>query len=40
LALTLQNRNLRAARDLLLLRLISGAIDVTDLDIELPEAAA
>lgn len=40
LALTLQNRKLRAARDLLLPRLISGAIDVTDLDIVLPEAAA
>lgn len=32
--------NLRAARNLLLPRLISGEIDVTDLDIEVPEMAA
>lgn len=38
----LQNANerLRAARDLLLPRLISGEIDVTDLDVAVPEAAA
>ncbi len=34
------NANLRACRDLLLPRLISGEIDVTDLDIAVPEAAA
>ena len=34
------NANLRATRDLLLPRLISGEIDVTDLDIAMPEAAA
>ena len=34
------NERFRAARDLLLPRLISGEIDVTDLDIEVPEAAA
>jgi type I restriction enzyme S subunit len=33
-------RNLRATRDLLLPRLISGEIDVTDLDIVVPKAAA
>jgi type I restriction enzyme S subunit len=32
--------NLRAAQDLLLPRLISGEIDVTDLDIAMPEVAA
>ena len=31
---------LRETRDLLLPRLISGEIDVTDLDIDVPEAAA
>jgi len=35
-----QSSNLRACRDLLLPRLISGEIDVTDLDIAMPEAAA
>ena len=30
----------RASRDLLLPRLISGEIDVTDLDVAVPEAAA
>ena len=34
------NIDLRATRDLLLPRLISGEIDVTDLDIAVPEAAA
>jgi type I restriction enzyme S subunit len=34
------NRNLGATRDLLLPRLVSGEIDVTDLDIALPEVAA
>jgi type I restriction enzyme S subunit len=34
------NTNLIAARDLLLPRLISGEVDVSDLDIALPEAAA
>jgi len=34
------NRNLRKARDILLPRLISGEIDVTDLDIALAETAA
>lgn len=34
------NRNLRSTRELLLPRLISGEIDVTDLDIALPETAA
>jgi type I restriction enzyme S subunit len=34
------NRSLRATRDLLLPRLISGEIDVSDLDIAMPEAAA
>ena len=32
--------NLRATRDLLLPRLISGEIDVTDLDIAVPDLAA
>jgi type I restriction enzyme S subunit len=39
-ALEAINRHLRTIRDLLLPRLISGEIDVTDLDIEVPEAAA
>jgi len=41
-AVTLEyaNRRLQASRDLLLPRLISGEIDVTDLDIAMPEAAA
>lgn len=34
------NERLRITRDLLLPRLISGAIDVTDLDIAIPQAAA
>jgi len=34
------NERLRAARDLLLPRLISGEIDVTDLDVAVPEAPA
>jgi len=38
--LVMANRNLGASRDLLLPHLISGEIDVTDLDIALPEAAA
>jgi type I restriction enzyme S subunit len=33
-------QNLRATRDLLLPRLVSGEIDVTDLDIELPDLVA
>jgi type I restriction enzyme S subunit len=40
LALTLQSRALRASRDLLLPRLMSEEIDMTDLDIALPEVAA
>lgn len=40
LALTLANRNLRAGRDLLLPRLISGESDVTDRDIDVPDLAA
>jgi type I restriction enzyme, S subunit len=40
MALNGTNRNLRAARDLLLPRLISGEIDVTDLNIAVAEAAA
>ncbi len=40
LALTRQNRSLRAARDILLPRLILGKIDVADLDIAMPEALA
>ena len=41
-AVTLEfiNRHLRATRDLLLPRLISGEVDVADLDITMPEAAA
>jgi type I restriction enzyme S subunit len=38
-ALTGTSDNLRATRDLLLPRLVSGEIDVTDLDIAMPEAA-
>jgi type I restriction enzyme S subunit len=38
--LDLQLANLNATRDLLLPRLLSGQIDVTELDIEVPEAAA
>jgi type I restriction enzyme S subunit len=38
--LGIQVRNLRATRDLLLPRLISGTIDVTDLDIAMPADAA
>ena len=38
--LVMSNRNLRATRDLLLPRLISGEVDVTHLDIAMPEAAA
>ena len=34
------NERLRATRDLLMARLVSGAIDVTDLDIAVPELAA
>jgi type I restriction enzyme, S subunit len=34
------SERLRATRDLLLARLVSGAIDVTDLNIEVPEIAA
>ena len=39
-ALLLASVNLRATRDLLLPRLISGVVDVTDLDIAVSEAAA
>ncbi|MBA4388400.1 MAG: restriction endonuclease subunit S [Verrucomicrobia bacterium] len=35
-----RNRNLRQTRDLLLPKLISGEIDVSGLDIEIPESAA
>lgn len=38
--LVLSNRNLRATRDLLLPRLISGEIDVSDLDLDVGEPAA
>jgi type I restriction enzyme S subunit len=38
--LVMSTRNLRATRDHLLPRLISGDIDVTDLDIPIPQAAA
>jgi type I restriction enzyme S subunit len=38
--LQLQNENLRATRDLLLPRLISGEVDVSDLDIDVGDAAA
>jgi type I restriction enzyme S subunit len=38
--LTRSSENARVTRILLLPRLVSGAIDVTDLDIEMPEAAA
>ena len=37
--LVMSNRLLRSTRDLLLPRLISGAVDVTDVDIAMPEAA-
>jgi type I restriction enzyme S subunit len=40
LALTLANNNLRESRDLLLPRLISGEVDVSDLDIAMAEDAA
>ena len=40
LALILQSRNLRETRDLLLPRLISGDIDVADLDIIIEDSAA
>jgi type I restriction enzyme S subunit len=39
LSLTKSIRSLSRTRDLLLPRLVSGAIDVTDLDIEVPEGA-
>lgn len=38
--LVMSDRNLRAARDLLLPRLVSGELDVADLDIAMPEATA
>jgi len=38
--LVMSNRNLGAARDLLLPRLVSGEIDVTDLNIAMPQVAA
>jgi type I restriction enzyme S subunit len=38
--LVMTNRTLRATRDLLLPRLISGEVDVSDLDIAIPEVAA
>jgi type I restriction enzyme S subunit len=38
--LVMSNRNLRATRDVLLPRLISGEIDVSDLDVAMPKAAA
>lgn len=38
--LGIQVRNLRAARDLLIRRVVSGEIDLTDLNIAIPEAAA
>jgi hypothetical protein len=37
---TTEVTNLRMTRDLLLMRLISGEIDITDLDIAMPEVAA
>jgi type I restriction enzyme S subunit len=40
LGLVRATRNLRATRDLLLPRLISGEVDVTDLDVAMPEAVA
>lgn len=40
LSLFSANIDLRSSRDLLLPRLISGEIDVTDLDVAVPEAAA
>jgi type I restriction enzyme S subunit len=39
-SLSCKNQNLRRTRDLLLSRLISGEIDVSDLDIAVPEEAA
>jgi len=39
-ALTSTNRNLRHTRDLLLPKLISGELDVSDLDINVGDAAA
>ena len=38
--LVMRQQNLRATRDYLLPRLISGQVDVADLDIAIPEAAA
>ena len=38
--LVMSNRNLGATRDLLLPRLISGGIDVSDIEIAMPDAAA
>jgi type I restriction enzyme S subunit len=38
--LTMERLNLRATRDFLLPRLISGAVDVTDLKLAMPAAAA
>ena len=38
--LTNKNTNLRQTRDLLLPRLISGELDVSDLDIHIPEEVA
>ena len=40
LNLRFKNRSLRQARDLLLPRLISGELDISDLDIEIPEETA
>jgi len=40
LALTLQSHNLRNTRDLLLPRLISGEVDMSELEIAMPEVAA
>jgi type I restriction enzyme S subunit len=39
-SLSLKNQNLRRTRDLLLPRLISGEVDVSELDIAIPEEAA
>ncbi len=39
ISLNLRNRNLRNTRDLLLPKLISGDLDVSNLDVALPEAA-
>ena len=38
--LTQKNTNLRRTRDLLLPKLISGEVDVSELDITIPEEAA